>query len=184
MVRHTRSEYLVLRKTIAQRGALRPILALVGISAWAFVLIAVVALLPYPVASAIPLLILAATFEAIRPLHFSAERIGRYLQVFHEEAGQPDRAVSDTPSWERVAMSFGHVPGVGGHPLFVPIIFLATVANYVAVIIPNPVPVEMGVMAVPHLAFMAWLVAAHRAMNKQRAVELARFQDLYRQRQP
>jgi hypothetical protein len=184
MERHTRSEYLVLRKTIAQRGALRPILALGGISAWAFVLIAVLAVLPYPVASAIPLLILATTFETIRPLHFGAERIGRYLQVFHEEAGQPDRAVSDTPSWERVAMRFGTVPGVGGHPLFVPVFFLATVANYVAVVIPNPVLVELGVMAVPHLAFLAWLVATHRAMVRQRAVELARFQDLYRERQP
>ena len=184
MERHPRSEYLVLRKTIAHRGALRPILALCGIAIWAVVLIAVLALLPYPVASAIPLLVLAATFEAIRPLHFGAERIGRYLQVFHEEAGQPDRALSDTPSWERVAMRLGHVPGVGGHPLFVPVFFLATFANYVAVIIPNPVPVELGVMAVPHLGFLAWLFAAHRAMNRQRAIELARFQDLYRQGQP
>ena len=178
MERHTRSEYLVLRKTIAQRGALRPILALCGIGMWAIVLIAVLALLPYPVASAIPLLILAATFEAIRPLHFGSERIGRYLQVFYEEAGQPDRALADTPSWERVAMSFGHVPGVGGHPLFVPIFFLATFANYVAVLIPNPVPVELAVMAVPHLAFIAWLFVAHSAMKKQREIELTRLRHL------
>ena len=57
-------------------------------------------------------------------------------------------------------MSFGHVPGVGGHPLFVPVFFLATIANYLAVILPSPVPIELGVMAVPHLAFVAWLVAA------------------------
>ena len=178
MERPTQSEYLVLRKTIAQRGALRPILALCGIAAWAFVLVAVLALLPYPVASAIPLLVLAATFESIRPLHFGAERIGRYLQVFYEESGEPDRALADTPSWERVAMRFGHVPGAGGHPLFVPVFFLATVANYVAVIIPNPAPVELGVMAVPHLAFLAWLVAAHQAMKTQRAIELAKLRDL------
>ena len=59
MERHTRAEYLVLRRTIAQRGALRPILALCGIGLWALVLIAVLALLPYPVASAIPLLAVA-----------------------------------------------------------------------------------------------------------------------------
>ncbi len=178
MERHARSEYLVLRKTIAQRGALRSILALGGISIWSGILIAVLVLLPYPVASAIPLLILAVTFEAIRPLHFGAERIGRYLQVFYEEAGQPDRALSDTPSWERVAMRLGPVPGVGGHPLFVPIFYLATLANYVAVIIPNPVPIELVVMAVPHLAFIAWLVAAHRAMTTQRAIELSRMRQL------
>ncbi len=178
MERHDQSEYLILRKTIAQRGALRPILALCGVGLWALALIGVLALLPYPVASAIPLLVLAVTFESIRPLHFGAERIGRYLQVFYEEAGQPDRALSDVPSWERVAMSFGHVPGVGSHPLFVPVFFLATTANYVAVILPNPVPVEWGVMAVPHLAFLAWLVAAHRAMKTQRAIELAKLRDL------
>ena len=178
MERHARSEYLVLRRTIAQRGALRPILALCGIGMWAIVLIAVLALLPYPVASAIPLLVLVATFEAIRPLHFGAERIGRYLQVFYEESGQPDRPLADTPSWERVAMSFGHVPGVGGHPLFIPVFVLAAFANYVVVLIPNPVPVELAVMAVPHLAFLAWLVMAHRAMKAQRAVELARLRQL------
>ena len=179
MERHPQSEYLVLRRTIAQRGALRPILALGGIALWALVLIAVLSLLPYPVASAIPLLVLAATFESIRPLHFSAERIGRYVQVFYEEAGQPDRPLSDVPSWERVAMSFGHVPGVGGHPLFVPIFFLATVVNYVAVLVPRPVPVEWAVMAVPHLALLAWLIAAHRAMTTQRATELARLRALH-----
>ena len=179
MERHTRAEYLVLRRTIAQRGALRPILALCGIGLWALVLIAVLALLPYPVASAIPLLVLAATFESIRPLHFGAERIGRYVQVFYEEGGQPDRPFRDVPAWERVAMSFGHVPGVGGHPLFVPMFFLATVVNYVAVLILDPVPVELGVMAVPHLAFVAWLVAAHRAMKTQRAIELARMRSLH-----
>src|SRR5687767_9182963 len=106
MVRHARSEYLVLRRTIAQRGALRPILLVCGTGIWAATLTAVLVWLPYPVAAAIPLVMIAATFEAIRPLHFGAERIGRYLQVFYEEAGEPARSVRDTPSWERVAMSF------------------------------------------------------------------------------
>ena len=135
-------------------------------------------LLPYPVAAAIPLLVIAATFEAIRPLHFGAERIGRYLQVFYEEAGEPGRPLRDTPSWERVAMSFGQVPGVGGHPLFVPIFFLATIVNYLAVLIPGPVPMEMTVMAIPHVAMIAWLFAAHRAMKSQREIELDRLRTL------
>jgi hypothetical protein len=178
MIRHARSEYLVLRRTIAQRGALRPVLVVIGIGAWALVLTAVVAWLPYPIAAAIPLLVLAATFEAIRPLHFGAERIGRYLQVFHEEAGEPGRPLRDTPSWERVAMSFGKVPGVGGHPLFVPIFFLATLANYLAVVIPGPLPIEMGALAIPHVAFIAWLIAADRAMKRQRDIELTRMREL------
>lgn len=178
MQRHGRSEYLVLRRTIAQRGALRPILLVVGIGVWALVLTAVVAWLPYPVAAAIPLLVIAATFEAIRPLHFGAERIGRYLQVFFEEAGEPGRSLRDTPSWERVAMSFGKVPGAGGHPLFVTVFFLATLTNFLAVIIPGPVPLEIAVLAVPHAAFILWLFAADRAMKSQREIELARMREL------
>jgi hypothetical protein len=178
MVRHTRSEYLVLRRTIAQRGALRPILLVCGTGIWAATLTAVLVWLPYPVAAAIPLVMIAATFEAIRPLHFGAERIGRYLQVFYEEAGDPGRALGDTPSWERVAMAFGKVPGVGGHPLFMPIFFLATIVNYLAVMIPGPVPMEMAVMAIPHVAMIGWLLAAHRAMKSQREIELERLRTL------
>lgn len=178
MSRQSRSEYLVLRRTIASRGSLRPFLLVIGIGSWAAILTAVITAIPYPVAAAIPLLVIAATFEGIRPLHFGAERIGRYLQVFYEEEGQPDRSLRETPSWERVAMRFGAVPGVGGHPLFVPIFFLATVVNYLAVLLPGPMAVELGVMAVPHVAFLAWLVAAHRAMKTQREIELAHLREL------
>ena len=178
MFRPRRSEYLVLRRTIAARGSLRSTLLIIGTAAWAVTLLVVLAWLPLPAATAIPLLVLVATFEGIRPLHFGAERIGRYLQVFYEEAGQPDRALTDAPSWERVAMRFGKVPGAGGHPLFVPIFFLATITNYLGVLLPGPVAVEMGAMAVPHVAFLAWLLAADRAMRAQRAIELARLRDL------
>jgi hypothetical protein len=149
-----------------------------GTAIWAAILTAVLVLLPYPVAAAIPLLVLVVTFEVIRPLHFSAERIGRYLQVFHEEAGDAGRTLRDTPAWERVAMNFGAVPGVGGHPLFVPSFLMATALNYLAVVLPQPQAIEMSVMAIPHLAFIAWLATAHRAMRNQRTIELARLRDL------
>ena len=180
MERHRATEYLVLRQTIAQRGSLRPVLVLSGLACWALALIAVLAFLPYPVAAAIPLLVLLATFETIRPLHFGAERIGRYLQVFYEADGDPNRPMRDTPSWERVAMSFGAIPGIGGHPLFVPLFLIAALLNYLAVLLPRPVTLELIVMGIPHLAFVAWMLAADRAMRSQRASELARFQELYR----
>ena len=168
----------MLRQTIAQRGALRPILMLCGTGIWAALLTAVLVLLPYPVGAAIPLLVLIVTFEVIRPLHFGAERIGRYLQVFYEEQGEAGRALGDTPAWERVAMSFGVVPGVGGNPLFIKAFMMATALNYLAVLMPQPLAIEMSAMAIPHLAFIAWLVAAERAMRKQRAIELARLREL------
>ena len=178
MIRHGRSEYLVLRRTIAQRGALRPILLVCGIGVWAAVLTAVLVWLPYPLASAIPLLVLAATFEAIRPLHFGAERIGRYVQVFYEEAGEPSRSLRDTPSWERVTLSFGVVPGVGGNPLFVPIFFLATAVNYMSMLLSGPVAIDLAIMAAPHAILVGWLIANHRAMKTQRTIELDRLRHL------
>ncbi|MBM3808295.1 MAG: hypothetical protein FJW22_08880 [Acidimicrobiia bacterium] len=178
MERDPKSEYFVLRQTVAARGTARPILALCGFGIWAAVLTAVLVLLPYPAAASIPLMLLVVSFEVIRPLHFGAERIGRYIQVFHEEAGEPNRPLSETPSWERVAMSFGAVPGVGGHPLFVPMFLFATAINYLAVLLPAPVAIELGVMAIPHLAFIGWLVTSDRAMRNQRAIELVRMREL------
>jgi hypothetical protein len=180
MDRPAATEYRVLRETIAARGSLRPVLVLIGIAAWALILTAVLAWIPYPVAAIIPLLVLLATFEVIRPLHFGAERIGRYLQVFYEEDGQPERRLSETPSWERVAMRLSAVPGTGGHPLFVPLFFLATIVNTLPVLLAQPLatPIELAALGVPHAAFMLWLLNADRAMRKQRAAELAQFRDL------
>jgi hypothetical protein len=178
MFRHGRSEYLVLRRTIAQRGALRPILFLSGIAIWSVTTIAVLVWLPRPVAAFIPLLVLIATFEAIRPLHFGAERIGRYLQVFYEEAGEAGRPLRDSPSWERIAMQFGSVPGAGGHPLFVPSFFLATLANYFVAIQPGPGFADAIIVGVAHAVFVAWMFASHRAMKKQRQIEVERMRQL------
>ena len=178
MLRPSRTEYLVLRRTIAQRGALRPILLVGGIGIWALTLIAVLVWLPNPLAFLIPLIVIAATFEAIRPLHFGAERIGRYLQAFYEEAGDPDHPLRDTPSWERVAMRFGKVPGVGGHPLFVPIFLLALAANYMAMMVSGPRAIDTVVMGVAHAIFGGWVFAGHRAMKTQREVELDRMRQL------
>ena len=68
-----------------------------------------------------PLVILAAGFEAIFALHTNVERIGRYLQVFHEAAG----------GWEHVAMAFGQQgPADAPDPLFVRLFIVAVGVNY------------------------------------------------------
>jgi hypothetical protein len=184
MERPAATEYRVLRETIAARGSLRTVLALSGLGLWSVVLMAVLIWLPFPIATIIPLLVLLVTFEVIRPLHFGAERIGRYIQVFHEEASQLDRPLSETPSWERVAMRLSPVPGTGGHPLFVPVFFLATIANTLPVLLAQPpaTPIELAALAVPHVALIVWLVNADRAMRTQRAAELEQFRRLRQER--
>jgi hypothetical protein len=172
-------EYRALRDAISARTQLRSVLALGGVAAWAAVLTAVLIALPVPAAAALPLAMLVATFEAIRPLHFGAERIGRYLQVFHEEAAGSRGTRLEPPAWEGTAMQFGaSVPGAAGHPLFIPLFAIATAVNALAVILPGPLPIEMAAMAVPHAAFLLWLARADRAMRAQRGAELARFREL------
>jgi len=180
MERPAATEYRVLRETIAARGGLRPILAMVGLGLWSLTLTLVLVWLPYPVATVIPLLLLLSTFEIIRPLHFGVERIGRYLQVFYEEDGQTDRPLAQTPSWERSAMRLSAVPGTAGHPLFIPVFFLATIANTLPVLLAQPpaTPVELAALGVPHLAFMLWLLKTERTMRAQRAAELEQFRAL------
>lgn len=180
MERPAATEYQILRETIAARGSLRPIIAMSGFGLWTLLLTLVLVWLPYPVATILPLFVLLATFEVIRPLHFGAERIGRYVQVFYEEDGQRERPLADTPSWERVAMRLSAVPGTGGHPLFVPVFFLATIANTLPLLLAQPLAtaIELAALGLPHLAFMVWLLNADRAMRAQRTKELEQFRAL------
>ncbi|MGE3276278.1 MAG: hypothetical protein AB7O67_14285 [Vicinamibacterales bacterium] len=172
---HDRTEYRTLRETIAARGTLRPVLLVAGLSAWALTLTALLALVANPVTAAVPLVLLVATFEAIRGLSAGVERIGRYIEVFHEPEGPP----TAPPAWERAAMRLGPaLPGAGGHPLFVLLFGAATAVNYLAVLLPGPLPVEAWTMAIPHAAFIAWLVVADRAARRQRLHERDRYREM------
>ena len=167
------AEYHALRTLISRRGTTRIVLLWAGIVAWAALLLAVLVWLPFPAASALPLLILVATFEAVRTLHFGVERLGRYLQVFHEGNGPGDAA------WEHVAMALGpRVPGPGGHPLGVPLLCAATLVNGLAVVLPAPTAAEWAPMLALHLAFVAWLIAGDRRMRTQRVNELDALQKI------
>ena len=170
-------EFDALRQTIRARGTVRPLAFLGGLIAWSALLAAVLAWYPNPLIATLPLIVLVGTFEVVRTLHLGVERIGRYLQVFFEHR-ETDAALVP-PAWETTAMTFGpSVPGAGGHPLFLPIFVLATMLNYLAVVLPGPVAVELWTLAVPHLAFIAWMLYADRAMRKQRAAELALYRAL------
>jgi hypothetical protein len=173
-------EFRALRDTIRARGGLRLALSLAGLAVWALILVAVLAWLPNPIAGTIPLVVLVATFEVNRMLHLGVERIGRYLQVFYEESQVPG---SGAPAWEHTAMRFGPTaPGAGGHPLLLPLFILATLINFLSVVLPGPIPLELGVMSVPHVSFVIWTLYADRGMRQQRARELERFRALFQER--
>lgn len=178
MSQYAEAEFAVLRQTIRSRGLARPVVLLAGVSAWAAVLAVVLAWLPNPTASVVPLVLLLATFEVVRGLHLGVERIGRYIQVFFEE-DVSGSSPTTPPAWEHMAMHFGaRIPGAGGHPYFIAVFLVATTVNFLAVLFPGPIMVELAVLAAAHLAFVVWLIYCDRGMRRQRAVELARFRQL------
>lgn len=150
---------------------------------WAATLLTVLAAVPNPVAAAVPLVLLTATFEALRGLSAGVERIGRYLQVFYEE---PAHILSTSAAaWERTAIELGpRVPGAAGHPLFLSTFLLATLVNLLAVLLPGPVAIELAIMGLAHMAFVVWVVVADRGMRRQRGHELEAFRALRDRNRP
>jgi len=162
-------EYRALRQTIAQRGTAKVWIFLAGIVAWAALTMATAALATLPVATFLPLLVLAVTFEAVFSLHVGVERVGRYIQVFHEDAG----------GWEHTAMAFGRpLKGTGTDPLFIAHFLIAGVLNIVPALLAEPVPLEIGVVGTVHLLFVLRIVLARRSAGKQRAADLRRFEEM------
>jgi hypothetical protein len=169
-------EYKALRATIRQRGTSRVWVFVTGLALWGGLVLATAASMPTPVATLLPLLELAAAFEAVFALHTGVERIGRYIQVFYEgEPGDPH----SSRRWEHTAMAFGRTaPGGGTDPLFTALFALATVCNFVPALLAAPVAIEGAVVGSLHLVFVGRLIVARRRSARQRATDLERFQAL------
>src|SRR5258705_13149457 len=151
---HSDQEYAALRATIRDRGTVRMILLPVTFGLWAAAAVATTAAIQLPIAALIPLMVLAAGFEAIYALHVNVERIGRYLQVFHEPDG----------GWEHVAMTFGQrFPGRGPDALFSALFLTATALNYLPMALGGTMA-ELAAGGVLHL-----LLAFHIGTARSRA---------------
>src|SRR5262245_51277 len=79
-------QYRALRATIRERGTARVCVFLGGVAVWAAIAVTTGAISAPPIATLVPLLMLAATFEAVFALHVGVERVGRYLAVFYEDS--------------------------------------------------------------------------------------------------
>ena len=166
------AEYRALRDTIRERGTTRMWLQLATFAAWASLTIATAALAPWPIATLVPLLVLAVGFETSFALHTGVERIGRYVQVFFE-GEDADRG------WEHRIMAFGdtvRAPAID--PLLAVHFWIATVLNVVPALLANPALSEWSVVGVLHLLLMARIGAARRQATRQRAIDLERFRQL------
>jgi len=166
---HTsQSEYEALRATIRERGTIRMILLPVSFGLWGGTAIATAASGLLPVAALLPLVVLAAGFEAIYALHVNVERIGRYIQVFHEPDG----------GWEHVAMAFGQrFPGKGPDAMFSALFLIATALNYLPIALGGQPP-ELVVAGLLHLLLALHIGTARSRASRQRQQDLERFQAL------
>ena len=161
-------EYAALRDTIRQRGTVRMALVPVIFIGWAATAIATAAVITVAISTMVPLLGLVAGFEALFALHMNVERIGRYLQVFHEADG----------GWEQLAMAFGQrFPGTGPDPMFAQLFVFGISLNFLPVALGGELP-EIVVLAVLHLFAVYRIRMARNASRRQRADDLQRFQDL------
>lgn len=165
-------EYRALRDTIRERGTTRAWLLLATFVAWAALAIATASLAALPVATLLPLLVLAVGFETGFALHTGVERIGRYIQVFFES--------EDADSgWEHRIMAYGAaVRAPATDPLLASYVWIATIFNFIPAILANPAPIEWSVVGVIHLLFMMRVGVAHRQAHRQRAIDLERFRQL------
>ena len=171
------SEYGALRATIRERGTVRVCLILGGLAAWAALLMAL-ALLEYDrAATLIPLTVLVITFEISFFIHTGVERVGRYLQVFYEDANGGGPA---TWGWENMVMAYGKkFPGGGLDPLFAPHFGFAAIVDFAASFIAAARhPGWILVSLVVHAAFVWRIIRARRLSSAQRALDLQRFNSL------
>ena len=167
MTARDQEEYIALRATIRERGTVRVWIFVVGVIGWAALTVVTAALASPPVVVLLPLLVLALTFEAVCALHVGVERIGRYLQVFHED------------QWEHAAMTFGRPAGaIPVDPLFSVAFLIATLFNLTPILVVNPVPVEWIFVGGAHALFILRVIVARAAAGRQRAIDLARFQQM------
>ena len=167
-------EYIALRATIQQRGTARMCLFSGGFVAWAALTLATAALASTPVSTLLPLLALAALFEAIYALHVGVERIGRYIQVFHEGDSHH--------GWEHAAMAFGRPAGAASvDALFTTPFVLAAVLNIAPAFLVRPTIEEIVFVTGAHALFLLRLFVARAAAARQRAIDLERFVKLKRE---
>jgi hypothetical protein len=162
-------EYQVLRATIQQRGTARMVLLPLIFTGWAGTAVATAAVITVAVSTLVPLLVLVAGFEAIFALHVNVERIGRYLQVFHEQE----------VGWERVAVSYGQrFPKSGPDPLFSRLFVLATSVNFLPAALGFENVPELLILAFLHFLFINRVRVGRLYAAKQRTEDMERFRVL------
>jgi hypothetical protein len=164
-------EYSALRATIRERGTARVYVFAGGFAAWSALVVATAALAFSPLATLLPLLFLAAIFEAVLALHLGVERIGRYLHVFHEVGGGA--------RWEHIASAFGRPKGAATIDALFSIPFLAAaIFNIAPAFLVEPTQQELIFVGGAHALFILRVLVGRETARRQRGIDQARFEQL------
>ena len=165
-------EYRALRDTIRERGTARMCAILIGLAVWAALALGLLAADLAGGATMVPFIFLAGAFEISFFIHTSVERVGRYIQVFYEEA-------RNATGWETMAMNYGRSFPGGLDPLFITLFAAASAVNFLSSFaLTTRRPGWMAVSFIAHLVFVWRLVTARRLVAAQRAQDLDRFRTL------
>jgi hypothetical protein len=164
------AEYEALRAAIRERGTARMLLVPVAFIGWAALVIAQAAVITIPaLGTLVPLLALAAAFESVFALHLNVERLGRYIQAFHEKKDE---------GWEHVAMAYSErFPGRGSDPLFARLFIFGASVNFFPAAL-SGLPLEVVAIGACHFAFIYRVRRAQGAAKALRAEDLKRFAGL------
>src|SRR3954465_1370536 len=170
MMTSNEDEFRALRATIQQRGTARMVVVPLVFVGWAATAVATAAVITVAISTLVPLLILVAGFESVFALHVNVERIGRYLQIFHER---------DDVGWEAVAWRFNQRFGdAGPDPLFGRLFVLATSVNFLPAALGWENIPELVVLGGVALPFINGIRLARTFAAAQREKDMERFEAL------
>jgi len=166
------AEYEALRATIRERGTMRLYAVLGGLAAWGVLAAIVLTGHAHGAVAIVPLVVLAAAFEINFFIHTGVERIGRYLQVFYEEA-------TGSAGWETIVMGYATKYRGSADPLFSLTFSACAVTNFLAVLATSTArPGWLVVVLAAHGIFAYRIVTARKLASGQRAIDLERFRAL------
>jgi hypothetical protein len=179
-------EYDSLRAALRVRVTLGPTLLVAVILGWAALTLWVFTTDVVSAATLVPLVVLAAGFEALYALHVSAERLARYIQVEYEEPASSSSPASPAaaPRWETTSLSYRQrfTPS-GSNALFSALFFIATIVNYVPAAVSGTVQ-ELAGVGFAHALFAVRIIVAGRRAARLRNEDLDRFRTLLEGRSP
>jgi hypothetical protein len=142
MTRFDQAEFEALQTNIRERVATKVVLFYVGIAVWAALTVATTAVIVLPVAALLPLLVLAAGFEATASLHIGGE-----------PAGTPaaQAAVASRPR--------------SADPIFSVIYVLAGLGNFLPVVLTAQMREEIVAIGAVHALFFWRVLTLRRAIS-------------------